>query len=241
MDLKILQWNVWFKERAQNIVAVLRQVDADIVCVQELTTDSYINSGVDMRSQISALGYHHFYHQTLQHPGKNYYTMGNAIFSKVPIIATKTVYVQFDTPDHPFARENRVYLEAKLDAPGGILTVGTTHLSYFDELLGAAEIRAETGALMGALANNTERFIFTGDLNATPSSYAVQQLSRYFRHAGPDLTQATWTTKPYPYHAGLDRRIDYVFTTADIKVTDARLIDTHASDHLPILCSVRAS
>lgn len=240
MDLKLLQWNVWFKEKTDAITAALREIDADILCVQEVTTDSFVQPGTSMVAAIEALGYQTFYHETLRREGKNYYTMGNAIFSKLPIINTKTVYVQFDTPDAPFARENRVYLEAKIDAPGGLFTVGTTHLSYFDELLGAEEIRKETGALLNAASHNKERYIFTGDLNATPSSYAVQKLSTFFKHAGPNLSLPTWTTKPYPYHSELNRRIDYVFTSEDVEIVNARTMHTDASDHLPIVVTIKA-
>jgi endonuclease/exonuclease/phosphatase family metal-dependent hydrolase len=240
MDFKLLQWNVWFKERADRITNTLQQIDADILCLQELTTDSFVNPGQSLVPAIEALGYHSFYHETLRREGKNYYIMGNVIFSKLPIVNTKTVYVQFDTPDAPFARENRVYLEAKIDTPGGLFTVGTTHLSYFDELLGAEEIRKETGALLGAASHNKERYIFTGDLNATPSSYAVQKLSTFFKHAGPNLSLPTWTTKPYPYHSELNRRIDYVFTSEDVEVTDARTFQTDVSDHLPIIVTIKA-
>lgn len=238
MDLKLLQWNTWFRERSENILEVLRQADADILCLQELTTDSFVNPGLDVSTQIEALGYHKFYHETLRHEGKNYYTMGNAIFSKVPMVNTKIVYVQFGNTEQPLARENRVYLEVSLDVPGG-LTIGTTHLSYFDELQGAAEIRKETGALLGAVEHHKERYLFTGDLNATPSSYAVYRLSKHFLHAGPNLSVPTWTTKPYPFHSELNRRIDYVFATKDIDVREAKVVQTDASDHLPILVTIK--
>ena len=233
-----MQWNVWFRERSENILRVLGDIDADVLCIQELTTDSYVNPGVDIGEQIAALGYHKFYHETLVHEGKNYYTMGNAIFSKLPMTNTKTVYVQFGNANHPLARENRVYLEASLDVPGG-LTIGTTHLSYFDELQGAGEIRKETGALLGAIEHHKDRYVFTGDLNATPSSYAVYRLSKHFLHAGPNLNLPTWTTKPYPYHAGLNRRIDYVFASKDVDVTNATTYQTDVSDHLPIIVTVK--
>jgi len=37
MKLKILQWNIWFQERAENILKVIKRINPDIICCQEVT------------------------------------------------------------------------------------------------------------------------------------------------------------------------------------------------------------
>jgi len=36
MKIKLLQWNILYKENIDNIISELKRIDADIVCVQEL-------------------------------------------------------------------------------------------------------------------------------------------------------------------------------------------------------------
>ena len=35
--MKILQWNIWYKEDINNIAKELKRIDADVVCIQELS------------------------------------------------------------------------------------------------------------------------------------------------------------------------------------------------------------
>ncbi len=243
MKLSVLQWNVWFKETADNVVALVKEIDADIVCLQELTQDSTINPNRDIPADLEALGYASEYLPAHQRTGEKRIKMGNGIFTKYPIVNSRQIYVQHAEPNsESFSKENRVYVEATVKTGQQNLIVGTVHMSYtprfeFDE----AKVK-ETDQLFSAIQHNTERFIFMGDLNATPTSYTIEKLSKLLRPADPDYAQPTWTTKPFS-HDGfevdtLDWRLDYVFATPDVKVTDSRIIKTNYSDHLPILTTI---
>jgi len=35
--MQILQWNIWYKEDINNIAKELRRINADVVCIQELS------------------------------------------------------------------------------------------------------------------------------------------------------------------------------------------------------------
>ena len=37
MIIRLLQWNIWYKEKITNIVKTLKQLNPDIICMQELT------------------------------------------------------------------------------------------------------------------------------------------------------------------------------------------------------------
>jgi endonuclease/exonuclease/phosphatase (EEP) superfamily protein YafD len=82
----------------------------------------------------------------------------------------------------------------------------------------------------------------TGDFNAPPESYIVKRLGASMLHAGPDYDVKTWTTKPHSYNGfeetDLNWRLDYVFTTPDIRAVSAQVIKTDYSDHLPVLVKV---
>jgi mRNA deadenylase 3'-5' endonuclease subunit Ccr4 len=40
MKIKVLQWNVWFRERAENLLQIMKKYDPDIICCQEITLGS---------------------------------------------------------------------------------------------------------------------------------------------------------------------------------------------------------
>ena len=243
MKLSVLQWNVWFKEKADNVVRFVRETDADIVCLQELTRDSADNPGRDIVAEIEALGYHSAYEATLIRYGTGTITMGDGIFSKFPLTDKRHVYVQREDPSsHHYSKENRLYVEATLSVGNSTLTVGTVHLSYVSEFFVDAEKKKEVDKLLAAVRGNTERFILSGDLNSNPDTYTIERLEKILKPAGPDYAQATWTTKPFSYDgfeaSTLDWRLDYVFTTPDVKVLESKIIQTDVSDHLPILATI---
>lgn len=244
MSVRILQWNVLFRESAERIVDVLKDVDADILCLQELTSVSGHNEGINVPSHIAEqLGFNEFYQiaQEWDRPGDRH-TLGNGIFSRYPLIRTDAVFVrpsQGINPHDP-AQEGRVYVEADVALPDGTtLTVGTAHLSYIPGGVMTPEKRQEIDALIAAATKHAERYVFTGDLNEPPESYTVKTLEAHLRHCGPPYDVLTWPTRPFQslehVEHSLGWRIDYVFATQDLSVVDADVVDTDVSDHLPIV------
>ena len=218
----------------------LESFDADIVCLQELTTHSAANPRRDIPAEIAALGYHKYYVQSLHNAETD---MGNGIFSRLPIAGSRSVYVQHEDPAvQDYSRENRIYLETVLSMGQARLTIGTVHLSYAQEFHDTAGKERETNRLLEAIKGNRSRFVLTGDLNSPPGSYTVSALDKLLRPAGPRYGEATWTTKPFSYNGfeanTLSWRLDYAFTSPDIKVLDSRIMPTEASDHLPILTTL---
>ena len=131
MVIKILQWNIWFRESPKNIVNFLKESGADVICAQEIMWDSRKN--LNVAEYISEnLSFEYFYRDgsTWDNcPERE--ALGNAIFSRFPIIDSNYVYLQQPKHNLPDASsEGRVYLEVKIDAGNKVLTVGTTHLSY---------------------------------------------------------------------------------------------------------------
>ena len=40
MKIKLLQWNIWYKENIDNILKVINEVKPDIVTLQEISFDN---------------------------------------------------------------------------------------------------------------------------------------------------------------------------------------------------------
>lgn len=242
--MRILQWNVLFRESASRILDVLADVDADVLCLQELTSVSGHNEGIDVPAFLAEqLGFSYFYQiaQEWDSPGDRH-TLGNGIFSRYALTRTDHSFVrpsQGINPHDP-AHEGRAYVEADVALPDGtVLTVGTAHLSYIPKGVMTPEKKHEIDALLAIAKSKTSRYVLTGDFNEPPESYTVQELSRALSHCGPPFETLTWPTRPFQSQAhkedALGWRIDYAFATPDLAVVDAAIVDTDVSDHLPIL------
>lgn len=243
-----MTWNVLYKEKADNILSFVKKIDPDILCCQELTLDSHFNPGRNIPAEIAKqMSADYEYCEALKTEDEKtheYVTMGNAIFSKFPIVGRRHVFVQkVELPPESAELENRVYVETILDINGYSLKVATVHLSYVPHFTMTEKKLVEAEELYKATAENTKQFVLTGDMNALPGSDIINQLSAGLVNAGPDFEQKTWTTKPFSY-AGfeandLNWRLDYIFTTKDIKVLSSQIIKTDFSDHLPILAEIQ--
>lgn len=244
MNIKILQWNVWRKERAENIVKEVKKIKPDIFCVQELIQDSRKN--IDTAKYIAKqLRLNYFYKQAETWSNREELeAQGNAIFTEFPIIKKTFSYLQKPLHNPPDAmHEGRVYLEVRCKINKQILSVATTHLSFTPFFKITAQRKKEINNLTKILSDKKRNFIFAADLNSAPDSYTVVQISKYLQHAGPVFSQKTWTTKAFDYHHlfredKLNWRLDYVFTSQDVKVTDAKILKTKYSDHLPVFVKI---
>lgn len=242
MKLSVLQWNVWYKENPIYIAKQIKKLNPDVICAQELIQNSLPTAGFDTAQKIAQLvGYNYYYEQSCTWDNKNDKTaQGNAIFSKYHLLNTQSYFLKA-YQHNPFdaSAEGRIYIEVTLKVDSKKITIGTTHLSYSPKFVITKNRKKEVDNLVKIVQKHKSSYILTGDFNSTPDSYTVKSISKYLKNAGPDFNEKTWTTKPFNYHnfieTNLDWRLDYIFTTPDIKVVSSKIVKTKYSDHLPIL------
>jgi endonuclease/exonuclease/phosphatase family metal-dependent hydrolase len=249
MEISILQWNAWYKEKPTSIINFLKEVDADVLCLQELTQTSEYNPGINIPELIEselALQPAFFVAQTWASGGEVLRDQGNAIFSKYPIRDKRKFAIQDFVYDDPnFDEEGRDYIEADIDINGMLLTVGTTHMSYTDRFAGSLRRSTEDSKLIEYIGYDRTNFYFSGDLNATPKSQIINNIPRQtnLRIASPPYDENTWTTKPFSYQGfnvdTLKYRLDYAFASHDIRILSTKILQTTVSDHLPILTVIK--
>jgi endonuclease/exonuclease/phosphatase family metal-dependent hydrolase len=208
--VKIMQWNIWFHENYQNIIQFINKVNPDIVCAQELTINYNGNPDVNVAEEIAkACDYKYFFHPTTIYdtegkPG----SIGNGIFSRFPIVASKHVYVQKADPNiRSYETEDRTYVEAVLDVSGKKLKIGTVHLSY------------------SAAFTMTEKRLEEMFMHADPNTDRPTWTTKPFSYQGFEADKLDW-------------RLDYIFATEDINVVSNKILETPYSDHLPILSEI---
>jgi endonuclease/exonuclease/phosphatase family metal-dependent hydrolase len=244
MLVSVLQWNIWCNEDIRHTAQVLKEQNADIVCLQELTINYKAQTIKDTPAYIAEqLGYNYHYKELpIMSTDGDALTFTNGIFSRFPIINKRFVWTNEPRGSGGYDDEYRAYVEITLDVNGKKVSVGTTHMSYTDRFEITPNKRYETDRLVEELATHKDRFIFAGDLNATPDSYTVQAVKKHLQDAGPPADEKTWTTKPFSYNGfeehDLNWRLDYVFTTKDLHVASCQTISTEYSDHLPLKATI---
>lgn len=244
MIVTLLQWNLWYKEDPHLIVQEIKKLNPDIICAQELI----IHTGKEINTPekiASCLKYDYVYQKAESWDNREEKeSQGNAIFYRLPLIKTSFTYIQDPKHNPPSASyEGRVYLKARFKVNKKFIDIATVHLSYSPCFKINPRRRKEADNLINIIKKKSKSFVFTGDLNATPSSYVIKKICQYLKNAGPDFQEKTWTTRPFDYHGfqedKLNWRLDYVFTSPDVQVIKAEIIKTTLSDHLPILIRFR--
>ncbi len=134
----------------ERIVGVLQEIQADIVALQEVPLGGSHFPNV-LKLLQEATGYFAAEGFTFSVSGRRY---GNAVISRYPIAATRTIDISFGS------REPRGALDADINCHGHPLRVIATHLG-----LGIAERRAQIRKLLQAFDTDQMPVILLGDLN----------------------------------------------------------------------------
>lgn len=235
-----MQWNVWYKEKIEDIATFLINNKSDVICLQELSINNPDQSITNAVEYIAGVLGYDFAHQEISLE-ENDMKLANAIFSKHPIISSKSAWINEPTGTGHYDDEYRAYVEANINIDGELLCVATVHMSYTNAFEPTPRKLKETDELMTQISGKSGRYILTGDFNAVPDSEVINKITEKLVNVGPDTTYKTWTTKPFSYDGfdanALDWRLDYIFSTDDITILDSKILDTSLSDHLPILVS----
>lgn len=241
MKIRILQWNIWFQEKADNIIEFIKDVNPDIVCLQELTIGSDFNDKKDV-AKIIAEKLNLEYNFALAHsfPEND---AGNGIFSKYPIVKNSNFHINQSKGSWDYSDEWRccAISEIELEDHKKII-IGSVHASYNHKFEDTSDKQQEIKRLIDGIKNYDSRFVLTWDLNIVPNSKSINLIENYLNHCWPDYKYPTWTTKPFSYNGfeedKLQWRVDYAFATRDIRVLNSEVLETNYSDHLPILLEI---
>lgn len=221
--MRIATWNVWhrfgdWEARAEAILAVLRDIDADVVCLQEAWTAAERSQAAELAAALGLDGGAVDAHR-VDHEGV---TFGNAVLSRWPIRHSE---VRPLTP-HPDYEEYRTVLGVEVSAPFGPVPVFTTHLNFLLDQSAVRQAQVRDVARMMLDWQSRRRAhppVVTGDFNAEPASDEIRQLTGLADLGLPlalydawkirgDDAGATWSHRnPLTRDAyEPDRRIDYV-------------------------------
>lgn len=220
----------------EEIARVIEDSGAEIVGLQELPRGRLISGVTDELTLLEArLGFEHTAFFGTTDP-----TWGNAILSRYPISTTGTELLPLvGTP------MRRGYLGSTLQIRDTSLLFISTHLQHVNDRSAHEEdpeadlypVHREQMSTILEQWGGAQPAVLVGDFNARPGWRQIEE-----------LIAAGWVDS-WPeggsgdgFTSGSDdprHRIDYVFHTPDIDVVDAGLIQSQASDHLPVVVDLR--
>ncbi|QGG97151.1 hypothetical protein GH723_15425 [Actinomarinicola tropica] len=219
--MRVVTWNLWWRfgpweERQAAIVATLRQLDPDLVALQEVWGQGDEEQAARLAAALG--GYHHVAASTVEHEGVRF---GNAVLSRWPI----TSHEWRPLPAPPDVEESRTVLRADVDGPRGPIQVFCTHLNWrWDQSAVRQEQVREIARFVADSPRRTFPPILCGDLNAAPEADEIRMLTGkaavpveglVFHDAweAAGAGPAETASRDNPFAApdlAVDRRIDYV-------------------------------
>lgn len=204
---------------AERIADVIRQSRAQIVCLQEVHTFRKVSDNVDQPAVLGALLGMQVAFQRNYRSGAG--GLGNAILTSFDLRQARSHILTSQG-------EQRGIIEANINTPAGPLTVFCTHfgLDRKERLTQAHELAELLNAATGPR-------LACGDFNAEPSEESIKDLIRLGR-----LVDSSAGGPPTFDAAKPSKRIDLILCGASIQVLSNSLIDTRASDHLPLVADL---
>ena len=223
MKLKVISWNIWIDGNFKEVVDFLRNSQADIIGLQEVVDD---DRSRDIIKALKNEGYNSYFGSAEHTWDGNVYKDGPAILTKYKIIKNET---------HTLSeKDKRVAVQADIVAGNKTLHIFSTHLIHTHQKKGE-EQDIQVSNLIKILPS--ERTILMGDFNAIPESSVIRNVNKVLVDADPD-SYPTWSIYPEGCLVcnpqTMDTRLDYIFTSKDLKASSYKVEDSKASDHLPI-------
>jgi endonuclease/exonuclease/phosphatase family metal-dependent hydrolase len=209
----------------ESIARIIENSDAEIVSLQEVSRGWLINGSVDSLYWLSE----RLNMEYIFMPASDS-IWGNAVLSKYPMKLIKSGFL----PSHGVALQ-RSYLLVEVEVrENKKLNILCTHLHHLGD---GGSVREEQVRALIDEWGGLENTMIMGDFNAVPEKAEIMMmydegLQDVHKIAGSG-SGLTWVHyEPY-------RRIDYIWATPDLEVFDCYNIYNTASDHLPVVTSVK--
>jgi len=219
---------------AARIAAVLRELNSDVIALQEVIADPAgapeANQPTFIASQLG--GYTVSFGEARKHLGAPY---GNAVLSRLPVVASQT----YDLTRA--GRERRGCLRVDVECGGDVLHIFNVHLgtSFFERRHQGRKLISTDVLTSSELKHPT---IVVGDFNEWTRGLATRLMSKNYRRV--ESRQHLKCRKTYPGVLPLFH-LDHFYFDNRLELLSAELVRNaltlKASDHLPILAEFKIS
>ncbi len=239
MTLKIVSWNIWGGQYLTEIIKTLREADADVIGLQEVIQDTDGKNNI-AKAIAEELGYNFVFVPNYKVETSRLFKelesktveIGNSILSKRKINSFGMHQISDD--------KKRTVIEAQVTFGKKAVHLFSAHLVHTHQQESADQNQQARNLLELIPAENS---ILMADVNATPNTDCLKILSGILIDSDPEALAPTWSV----YQEGcivcssqkIDTRLDYIFTSKDLKSKSFKVFDSKGSDHLPILAEIQ--
>ena len=234
VTVRVMSYNIHHAEGidgkldVERIARVIIDAKADIVGLQEVERGTERIQRRDLPAELAKLtGLTARFDKNIPHQGGEY---GNAVLSRYPIKQAKNTHLK------SFANgEQRGVQQLVLDIAGREVLFVNTHLDHRRDPAEREHSATELKDIVAAAGNKP--VILVGDFNAAPEAKSIATVRGFLTDTWPVVNREPGFTIPVKKPT---RRIDYVWITpASITPVKMAVIQSEASDHLPIVAELR--
>ncbi|MGI5880881.1 MAG: endonuclease/exonuclease/phosphatase family protein [Syntrophomonadaceae bacterium] len=210
------------KPSLNEIAALLSNLNPGIIALQEVDKN-LARSGRQHQASVLAqqLNMNFVFAGALQYPNGEY---GNALLSRLPIISCKKHLL-------PDPVENRCLMEVIVQSPSGPLGIFNVHMS----LDAVTREQHLTNFILPRLEACPYPVILMGDFNSTSDRKDIKLLTS--RLTDTYIFNEGIITNSFPSSQPV-KRIDYILADNHFQVQKYFIVDSRASDHLPVAAEI---
>lgn len=242
--------------KSNTILDLLRDSGADIICMQEYSSQPTKRQRLSQRGIERALSKYPYHHVYKPSPSRT----GIACYSKYPIkkiepisfdeSSNRACLYQFSVDGKPLTlinchlesnhlehKDRELYEQIAKHPTQSTDLLPQAKNQLMKKLARAGAVRAKQARTIRAFADEIPgAVIICGDFNDTPQSYAYRKIRGDF----DDAYVATGFGPGITYHeSGLWFRIDHILYNDDLQATDSRIIHKNYSDHYPVMATLQ--
>ena len=210
------------KNDPSRIADLLKEIDADIIALQEVDKYRLRSNMVNQACKLSKLLRMNYVYG----PVNRYFlaSAGNALLSKYPITAHINHVL-------PYTRDPRCCLQVTLDVDNRPLNVFNVHLGLNYQL----RMSNLKKTILPMITSLESPAVLVGDLNASEDDPEVKLISSCLHDTFAENTDPLDTTFPANEP---NERLDYIFTNAGCTSKKYYIFPSLASDHLPVIAEI---
>jgi len=236
---RVMTYNIHYGDPdLSKIAAVVCSSGADVVGLQEVDAHwSERSAWVDEAAEIATtcgmeFRYGPIYDLPPLEAAKPNRQFGVAILTRHPIVSWDNhLLTRLSTQQDAAPKPMPGFLEVTVEVDGSRVDIFATHLDYRPD---PSVRKTQVAEMLAIIGSGRRPTILVGDMNAPPEREELAPLFGRLRDAWTGQSDLGFT---YPSDAPV-RRIDYVFVGGGLRAVSARVLNTTASDHRPVVAEV---